>query len=659
MKRLGTSLVWLLALALPAGAEEQHEPYPLEQWAMRDVVSNVALSPDGKRLGLMRIPSQDGDPVLEIYDTADLAKEPFRVNADPMELTSFAWVNDGQMLFSARQLVRDTVRGREQDPYKYKLALLNVAEREVREFKIEGREPSVVQLLPHQPNKVIIALAPADQARVSPLMKRVLGAFRPSDYYELDLTKRTKKLLVQGRRSLGEYRFNADGELWFGEGQDTAKRELIWSWRPKPDAAWQEVHRVRGDDFLFNPFDVIAEDDTKPDHALVRAYNGHDNLGLWSYDLANKRFGELVYRRTDVDVNWIRGHTNRWEHPQAVVGVTYATDKIHVEYFDPEQEALYRQLEGIIPHAFNLSASSSRDGETFVIVNSGPRDPGTYYLLKDGRLQTIGSRQPLFESERLADVEYVHYPARDGYEMPAYVTIPNGEPPYPLIVMPHGGPSARDGPTYDKWSQLLANNGYLVVQPQFRGGTGFGLKHFKTQFEGGSQWGHKMQDDKDDAATYLVKRGLADEDRMAMFGWSYGGYAAGVAASRTPQIYQCVIAGAPVFGPLRQMNYILSRAVGETHSRLKALADRAVDPMEEAPDVNVPMLIVHGVIDTRVLVDQSTRYVKLLDEHEKNYQYVELDGAGHFYNTLGHNHQVEFFGAMLDFLANDCGPGGL
>jgi len=660
MTRLGTSgLILLLAVALPAGTEEQHEPYPLEQWAMRDVVSNVALSPDGKRLGLMRIPSQDGDPVLEIYDTADLAKEPFRVSADPMELASFNWVNDGQVLFSARQLVRDTVRGREADPYKYKLALLNVDKKEVREFSTEERYTFVVSLLPDQPNNVIVAIAPADQARVSPLAERVLGAFRPSDYYELDLTKRTKKLLAQGKRSLGLYRFNGAGKLWFSVGEDSAKRERTWLWRPTPDAAWQEIHRVRFDDLEFNPFDVIDEDDAKPNHALVRAYNGNDTLGLWSYDMANKQFAEVIYRRADVDVAGVRYHSNRWTNPDTVVGVVYATDKIHVEYFDAEQEALYQQLEGIIPHAFNLSARSSRDGNTLVIYNYGPRDPGTYYLLKDGRLQTIGSQQPLFESERLADVEYVRYRARDGYEVPAYVTIPNGEPPFPLIVMPHGGPSARDFPGYDKWSQLLANNGYLVVQPQFRGGDGFGLKHFRTQFEGGSQWGHKMQDDKDDAATYLVKRGLADEDRMAMFGWSYGGYAAGVAASRTPQIYQCVIAGAPVFDPMRQRSYLLSRAVGETHRRYKALSEFAVDPMEEAARVNVPMMIVHGVIDYRVLVDQSTRYVKLLDEHEKDYQYVELDGAGHFYNTLRHNHQVEFFGAMLDFLANDCGPGGL
>ena len=144
-----------------------------------------------------------------------------------------------------------------------------------------------------------------------------------------------------------------------------------------------------------------------------------------------------------------------------------------------------------------------------------------------------------------------------------------------------------------------------------------------------------------------------------MFGWSYGGYAAGVAASRTPQIYQCVVAGAAVLDPRRQSNWELSRMVGDTHRRYEALTDTAVSPMEEVENVNVPMLLVHGVLDYRVLVEQSRRYVKQLDEHEKPYKYVELSGAGHFSNTLRENHQAEFYTAMIDFLANDCGPGGI
>ena len=654
-------VAWLLAAGLPAGAgesEARHEPYPPEQWAMRDVVSSVQLSPDGKRLAVMKTPPNDADPVLEIYDAADLSKEPFRVNADPMELIAFRWVNDQQLLFSARQLVRDTLRGRERDPYKYKLVLLDVKEEEVSEFGVEG-SVSIVSSMPDKPNKVIVAIAPPDQPRVSPELARALGFFRPRDYYELDLKHGTRKLIVQGKIAIGAYRFSPQGELWAAQGYDEAKRERTWMWRPTTDATWEEIHRVHIDDFEFQPFRVVAKDDAKPGHALVIARNGDDKLGLWSYDMANKRFAELIYRRGDVDVGTVWFHSNEWTDPDNVVGVVYYTDKRHVEFFDGAEEALQRQLEDVIPYAHNVSVSASRDGSAMVISNSGPRDPGTYYLFREGKLSTIGSRQPLFDSERLADVEYIHYPARDGYRIPAYLTIPKGEPPFPLIVMPHGGPAGRDFGGYDKWPQLLANNGYLVVQPQFRGGVLDGLAHRMVVFEEGGQQGRKMQDDKDDAAHHLVKRGLADKDRMAMFGWSYGGYAAGVAASRTPQIYQCVIAGAAVLDPRRQSAWDLAEMVGGVRERYEASVATAISPMNEVADVNVPMLLVHGVLDYRVLVEQSRRYIKLLDEHEKSYKYVELSGAGHFYNTLRENHQAEFFTAMIDFLANDCGPGGL
>ncbi len=661
MKKLAIPALGCL-LGLPAAAEEEseasYEPYPPEQWAMRDVINRVQLSPDGKRLAVMKTPPNDADPLLEIYDAADLSKEPFRMNADPMELISFNWMNDHQVLFSARQLVRDTIRGREQNPYKFRLGLLDIEEKDVSEFGTQG-SVRIVSRMPDRPDKVIVAIAPPDQPQVSSELRRILGIIRPFDYYELDLKRGTKKLLVQGKLAFGDYGFDADGELWRAIASDESKRELAWMWRPTPDAKWQEIHRVHADEWEFQPFNIWAKDDAKPGHALVTARNGHDTLGLWSYDMANKRFAEAIYRRGDVDVLGVWLHSNTWTHPDTVVGVVYYTDKRHVEFFDGREEALQRQLEGVIPYAHEVAVSTSRDGSAMVIYNSGPRDPGTYYLFRNGELSTIGSRQPLFDSERLADVEYVHYAARDGYRIPAYLTIPKGEPPFPLVVMPHGGPAGRDFGGYDKWAQLLANNGYLVVQPQFRGGVGDGLAHRMVVFEDGGQEGRKMQDDKDDAALYLVKRGLADEDRMAMFGWSYGGYAAGVAASRTPQIYQCVVAGAAVLDPRRQSNWELSRMVGETHRRYEALTDTAVSPMEEVENVNVPMLLIHGVLDLRVLVEQSRRYVKQLEEHEKPYKYVELSGAGHFYNTLRENHQAEFFTAMIDFLANDCGPGGL
>jgi dipeptidyl aminopeptidase/acylaminoacyl peptidase len=322
--------------------------------------------------------------------------------------------------------------------------------------------------------------------------------------------------------------------------------------------------------------------------------------------------------------------------------------------------AVYKQLEGIIPYAWYIDINSrSRDGKTMTIYNAGPRDPGTYYLLKDGRLDAIGSKQPLLESEKLADLQYLTYEARDGVSIPAYLTVPHNDPPFPLVVLPHGGPFVSEVVLYDEWAQLLANNGYLVLQPQYRGSQNYGMAFYLSAFLEGGQGGYKMQDDKDDGALHLVEKGLADADRLAMFGWSYGGYAALVAASRTPQIYQCVIAGAAVSDPLMQVNYYRYQMRGAQRDEQLRMWDDSISPLREVEKVNVPLLIVHGDVDQRVPPEHAKKYLRELDRLDKTYEYVELKGADHFYDTLFYDHQITLYEALIGYLRTDCGPGGL
>jgi len=144
-----------------------------------------------------------------------------------------------------------------------------------------------------------------------------------------------------------------------------------------------------------------------------------------------------------------------------------------------------------------------------------------------------------------------------------------------------------------------------------------------------------------------------------MFGWSYGGYAALVAASREDQIYQCVIAGAAVSNYRRQANEYTNPSSGTGKIWTEVYQYGAIQPTEEVAKVNVPILLIHGSVDQRVQPRQARMYLKELEKHGKPYKYVELDGADHFYSTLFFEHQLELYESMIDFLANDCGPGGL
>ena len=645
-----TGLLYTFSFLTPAVAAE---PYPLEYWALRSVIDNAQVSPDGKYLGLMKIPSKDGNPIIEVYEAADLNKEPFRLNADPMEITNFYWASDKDIVFTLRQKVRDKIEGFNQGVYETRLAVVDVKKEKIKSF--DEADPSIVSLLPDKPNKIIISFSEGDPDGPGAKLDQT---FRPRAYWEFDLNRGTKKLLIRGKISLGNISFTAQGDPWLARGFDLAEGEYIWYWRKPGTKGWTEIHRQSEENF--ETFSVAEIDDTKPDHVLVYAHNGHDKVGLWSFNVNTRTLDELIYRRNDADVYGVRYHSNDWAYPDKVVGVAYFKDKYRVEYFDEVEGATYAQLEELIPfsHYVNIG-SRSRDGNTMTIYNEGPRDPGSYYLLKDGNIAMVGSRQPLLEGEKLANLEYIKYESRDGLTIPAYLTVPNGDGPFPLIVLPHGGPFVQETVIYDEWSQMLANNGYMVLQPQYRGSQGYGLDFYTTAFMTGGQGGYQMQDDKDDGALYLVERGLVDPDRIAMFGWSYGGYAALVAASRTDQIYQCIIAGAAVTDPLMQVNYYRFQMRGAQAQEQLRMWDDSISPIKEADRVNVPMLIIHGDVDQRVPPDHAKKYFKELDRLNKPYKAVWLEGADHFSNTLFYRHQIELYESMIDFLQNDCGPEGL
>jgi dipeptidyl aminopeptidase/acylaminoacyl peptidase len=637
---------------LPSFRAQAAEPYPLEYFALREVMSNVAVSPDGERLAMLKILSKTGNPILHVYDADDLDSDPFVVGSEKMEIRSYYWASDDHIVMTFRQKVRDKIEGQNQGVYETRIAILDIEEEEFKDF--DANYPVVVNLLPKKKNKVIISEQPGMEDF------GIQQAFRPRAYYEMDLKRGTKKLLIRGKIDVAQIEFDPEGNPRFARGYDAADQEYVWYYRAPGAKGWDDIYRLSADTFDYWFFEIMGVDEAVPGNLLVRANNGDDKQGLWSFNTKTKSFDELIYRRSDVDVYGVRFHSNDWTYPDTITAVSYYKDNMHYEYFDEVEGATYAQLESLVPYAHYVSITSrSRDGNTLTVFNRGPRDPGSYYLFRNGEFTQIGSQQPLLDPDDLADVEYISYEARDGRKIPAFVTIPNGEGPFPLVVMPHGGPHVLETVMYDEWAQVLANNGYMVLQPQYRMSHGYGMDHFTSAFINGSEWGRKMQDDKDDGALYLVEKGLAEKDRIAMFGWSYGGYAALVAASRSPQIYQCVIAGAAVSNPRRQTNEYGGSVRTETDKIWQKSNFDAVQPTEEVAKVNIPILLIHGSVDQRVRPRQANMYLKELEKHNKPYKMVWLDGADHFYSTLFYDHQLTLYENLISYLKNECGPGGL
>ena len=631
-------------------AEVSAAPYPLDYWARRSAVSGVSLSPDGSQFALARILERGGNPIIELYNSDNLDKEPIRIDSSPMEiLPGVSWIDDDVFLFTARQQVRDQIEGFNQGVYDYKNAIYDTSKKKLGQirqdyFRVEG-------LLPNKPNKILISTAEG----IPDGMQAIAKTIRPRAYWEYDTKRNRKKLLMRGKISLGNIRFDRDGNAITALGFKAASDEFVYYWRPAGTKDWEEMYRIHEDSF--ESFSVSGQDPTAENHFFVIAHNGFDKAGIWSYDAKNKKFSDLIYRRNDVDVRGLVYHSNRLAKTDDVTGVSWCKDKCYREFFDASEEALYRQLETLVPNAGRVSVSGrSFDGNTLIVANNSPRDPGTYFLIRNGKVSKISGNKPYLEHDQLAPVEYVEYKARDGQGIGGYVTMPKGEGPFPLIVMPHGGPFVDETIYYyDEWAQMLANNGYMVLQPQYRGSLKYGLEFYKSAFINGSEAGYAMQDDKDDGALHLVKTGLADPDRIAMFGWSYGGYAALIAASREDQIYQCAIAGAAVSDMRMQLNYYRYQLSGSQKISQLNYRDGAVNPIDVADKVNIPLLIVHGESDQRVPLEHFDKYTGALDRAGINYKKLVLEGADHFSSTLFYHHKMSLYENLLAFLADDCG----
>lgn len=268
----------------------------------------------------------------------------------------------------------------------------------------------------------------------------------------------------------------------------------------------------------------------------------------------------------------------------------------------------------------------------------------------------IASPYAALDGQRLARVEAVRYRAWDGLEIPAYLTLPAGRVPrnLPLILMPHGGPFERDHWVYDPWVQFLANRGYAVLQPNFRGSTGYG-KSFVAAGEG--QWGRKMQDDLDDGVRWLAGNGTIDPRRVCAMGGSYGGYAALWAVARNPDEYRCAVslAGVSDVNALLRHDrklFVAHRYYVDWRDRIRGnnstdLAD--VSPIRFIERIRAPLLIAHGKKDTIVPYSQSEKMAEALRKSGRSVELVLYDNEGHGFADA--THSTDFLKRVEAFLA--------
>ena len=280
----------------------------------------------------------------------------------------------------------------------------------------------------------------------------------------------------------------------------------------------------------------------------------------------------------------------------------------------------------------SIDSQSQCKNEIIVSVIS-PIVPPEYYFMNiiDGTIKRIAQSYQNIDRDKLSPMVPVSYQARDGLEIPAYLSLPKEKKQnLPAIILPHGGPMARDGWNFDYWVQFLTTRGYAVFQMNYRGSTGYGETFRKAGYH---EWGGKMLDDIDDGANWMIAQGFADPDNICIMGASYGGYAALQNSARGGVDYKCAVAFAPISNISALMHHL--RNINGFQAYLEYVDSdewtfEEASPSSNIDKINIPVLVMHGSNDLSVTVMQSRSFYKSMKEAGKDIRYVEFEGGGHF-----------------------------
>jgi dienelactone hydrolase len=428
----------------------------------------------------------------------------------------------------------------------------------------------------------------------------------------------------------------------------------VTNWYKPPGKDWIKIAEFSVNDEYWVPVYVPDE----PDTIVINSRIGRDTYALFNYDLIQRRQTELLAGHPSQDIL-------AWNGIDKTAFDYVATSGMLPQqvWFDPVWAGMQKQVDVLLPNRLNVISGDPRNA--VLVRSSADVDPGTWYFfdIAKKRLVTVGKVRPQLDPATMRPMEMISYKAADGIPIPAYLTRPRQSTgPAPMVVLIHGGPVARDRWAWDAEVQLLANRGYLVFQPQFRGSSGFGRKFEEAGF---GQWGKAMQDDITDGVRHLIAQGIADPARICIVGASYGGYAALWGLVKTPDLYRCAVS----FAGVTDIEYMFSdwsdtssnkitrevmmRRIGD--KKMSAQLFDPVSPLRHAAQVKAPVLLMHGKDDERVPIAHGKKMRDALEEHKKPVTWLAFDEEGHGLSYV--KNQVLYYQTMLEFLGKHIPAG--
>ena len=668
----GVALGLLVAVATLTGA--QAAAPTRADFARVPAIQSVSLSPDGKHL--VALTSPDGKQIyISVWRTDALDRTPTVINASKMRFLGVEFIKNDHLQVTAmqtftvgddrRHLFKTYITDLEGKRWRPLLPETRGAS-ELEDFWNKFADANIIDDLPLDPKHVLV---------VDNRLKTY------GDIYRVDVETGVADRIDHASDRFFDKQTDLKGDIRARQEFDYENgNAYIAQWLKHPDTnAWEEHFRWFAKDRV--PVDVVGFTPDPDIIYIATVAPGEDRRAIYAYDVRARKILEPVFKHKLFETIGIKP-SKRKEDFGEPIGFVFEAEKPRTYWIDEGIVALDKGLRTAMgvktattqwtDPATGQTASIpvvedadidilqvSGDRKTALVVKSGPRQPPEYYLYKDGKLSLLGRSGSHIDAATLGDSRLVQYPARDGLMIPAFLTTPPkniyGNGPYPTLIEPHGGPWSRDYLGWDDsgWVQYFASRGYAVLQPQFRGSEGWGQKLWRA---GDAEWGQKMQDDKDDGAKWLIAQKIAAPDRIAMFGYSYGGYAALAAAIRPNGLYQCAIAGAGA-GDLAKFN---RQTFDNRYLReFQNPTIKGLDAMKRADEASIPVFLYHGDRDSVVDVEDSRRFAARLKSAGRPYKLLEIKDMGHWFVTMTPEMLEQQLVEVEAYLKNDCGPGGL
>lgn len=602
------------------------------------VLENPLLSPDGRYLAAL-VP-KNGRQSLAVIDLKE-AKPLAALSFDKedydniIEVGWYEWANNDRLLVSINA---PTKRGPTLTPtVDTRLLSLNADGSDLRlllrqnrnRFQTQGRD-NVISFLPDDPEHILMAFAP--------------NGGEPN-VYKVNIYTDRKERIENARQDIWQWHADWHGIVRIGKGFSGREKIRLIA-RRRAEDNFETILKT-------NPFETETYtilDFADETHAYVRSSHATNREGIYLFDLVSEEYTQTVFEHDKVDAGRV------FFSPKGKpLAITYYDERLEYHDLDKAFGIKRKSIDKVLPNNINQISAMTPDERFWTLYSYSSTNPGDYFYLdtSNNHLQYLGSRYPWLQGMPMGETKAVYFKARDGWTIPAYLTLPPGGQgkKLPFIILPHGGPRARDVEGFDFFAQFLASQGYGVIQPNFRGSTGYGDAF---EVAGYGEWGLKMQDDVTDATHWVIEEGYADPKRICIFGASYGGYAALMGAVKEPNLYKCAASLNGVTDMPRLIRDEKEFVGGNFYLQAikpqdDEVSTRDISPRHNIDKINIPILLVQGDIDRSVVVDHGRTMARALKRAKKDYIYIEQEDGDH--SLSYEKNRIEFLQALGDFLA--------